>query len=223
MPSLILPSPKMPSSKLPLPSQDNLNNKSLQIDKDMKVLINNRIETIESELNKNNKQQTEIIEAFFKRSGTSCNPLICQDLFNSSTGSYGQDTELKLKGGGTDNLKVKRFTSNINDINIALNALRSSCMFNSSGNHEKCSSKTFCNFCLLRSLVFKINMPKGRLLLQPVEAEYQLNETDSMSIVEILEKFLNNASQSNLSFSNVIKPAWTCSCCRKKSLVPMEV
>ena len=76
MPSLILPSPKLPPSKLPLPSQDNLNNKSLQIDRDMKVLINNRIETIESELNKNNKQQTEIIESFFKRSGTSCNPLI---------------------------------------------------------------------------------------------------------------------------------------------------
>ena len=98
-----------------------------------------------------------------------------------------------------------------------MNALRSSCMFNSSGNHEKCASKTFCNFCLLRSLVFKINMPKGRLLLQPVEAEYQLNETDSMSIVKLLEKFLNNASQSNVSFSNVIKPAWTCSCCRKQN------
>ena len=38
-----------------------------------------------------------------------------------------------------------------------------------------------------------------------------------MSIIEILQNVLNNASQSLTTFSNVIKPVWTCNCCSKQS------
>ena len=91
-------------------------------------LIKKRIESIENDMK--NKDHEKLIGSFFKRSDTSCNPSICPDIIHSSSGSCGQYSDLKLKGGGTDNLKVKRFTSDRNNINLALNALRSSSMFN---------------------------------------------------------------------------------------------
>ena len=111
-------------------------------------LIKKRIQEIESGLNDiKNKQKKDIIKSFFQRTDTSCS--ICPDIIYSSSVSSGQDTKLKLKGGGKDNLKVKRFTSDNNNVNLALNALRSSSMLNSYGEHQQCDAKTFCNFCLL--------------------------------------------------------------------------
>ena len=183
-----------------------------QIEEENLVLIKKRIKFIERRLNYKNKQHTQIIKSFFKRTDTSCNPSICPDIISSSSVSSGQD---KLKGGGKDDLKVKRFTSDNNRVNLALNALRSSSMLNSYGEHGKCAAKTFCHFCLLRSIVFKINMSKGRQAIQPVEVE--VNNTDNMSIIEILQNIVNKAVQSEPSFSNVIKPLWTCTCCSKQS------
>ena len=57
-------------------------------------------------------------------------------------------------------------------------------MLDSYGEHEKCAAKAFCNFCLLRSVVFKINMSKGRRAIQPVEIE--VNNTDNMSMINIM-------------------------------------
>jgi len=89
-------------------------------------------------------------------------------------------------------------------------------MMNSYSEHEKCAAKTFCNFCLLRSIVFKINMSAGRKSIQPVEAEVQIQNPD-MSIIEILHSILNNTVQSEPSFLNGIKPLWTCTCCSEQS------
>ena len=121
--SLNLPSPKLP----------HCSNDILQINEDVKDLIKRKIELIESELNEKNKQHTEIIESFLKRANTSSS--ICPDILHSSLGSCGQYSDLKLKGGGSDNLKVKRYTSDRNNINLALNALRSSSRFNCYGIH----------------------------------------------------------------------------------------
>ena len=59
-------------------------------------------------------------------------------------------------------------------------------------------------------------MSKGRQSIQPVEVEVQVN-SDNMSIIQILQNILKNASQSLPSFLNVIKPLWTCTCCSKQS------
>ena len=87
-------------------------------------LIKKRIQEIESGLNDiKNKQKKDIIKSFFQRTETSCNPSICPDIIYSSSVSSGQDTNIKLKGGGKDNLKVKRFTSDNNNVNLALECL----------------------------------------------------------------------------------------------------
>ena len=169
-------------------------------------LIKKRIQYIESGLNDiKNKQKKDIIKSFFQRTDTSCNPSICPDIIYSSSVS----SDLKLKGGGKDDLKVKIFTSDNNNVNLALNALRSSSLMNSYSEHKKCAAKTFCNFCLLRSIVFKINMSAGRKAIQPVEAEVQIQNPD-MSIIEILHSILNNTVQSEPTFLNGIKSVWTC-------------
>ena len=183
-------------------------------------LVQQRIKVLEEfeKLNDiKNKQEKEIIKSFFKRTDTSCNPSSCPDIIYSSSVSSGQDTKLKLKGGGKDNLKVKRFTSDNNNVNLALNALRSSSLLNIYSEHKKCAAKTLCNFCLLRSIVFKINSSKGRQSLQPVEVEGQLNNCDNLSVIEILNRFIINSTQSVSSFLNAINPVWTCSCCRKEN------
>ena len=99
-----------------------------QIMDDVMGLIKKRIECIENDMK--NKEQTKLIESFLKRSDTSCSPSICPDIIHSSSVSCGQYSDLKLKGGGTDNLKLKRFTSDNNNVNLALNALRSSSLLN---------------------------------------------------------------------------------------------
>ena len=178
-------------------------------------LIKKRIQEIQNDMK--NKDQTKIIESFLKRSDTSCNPSICPDIIHLSSVRCDQYIDLKLKGGGTDNLKVKRFTSDNNNVNLALNALRSSSLLNIYSEHKKCAAKTFCNFCLLRSIVFKINSSKGRQSLQPIEVEGQLNNCDNLSVIEILNRFIINSTQSVSSFLNAINPVWTCSCCRKEN------
>ena len=115
-------------------ADDPFNTEPPQIKDDVMVLIKQRIEEIQIDMK--NKDCQEIIESFFKRSDTSCNPSICPDIIQSSSVSCGQYTDLKLKGGGADNLKVKRFTSDNNNVNLALNALRSSSMFNCYGIHK---------------------------------------------------------------------------------------
>ena len=102
-----------------------------QINEDNLDLIKKRIKYIESGLNDMNKNHNDIIKSFMKRTDTSSNPTICPDIIYSSSVSSGRYTDLKLKGGGKDNLKVKRFTSDNNNVNLALNALRSSSMLNS--------------------------------------------------------------------------------------------
>ena len=119
--------------------QINENNLVLapQISEDNLVLIQKRIQCIESGLNDMNKKHEEVIKSFFKRTDTSCNPSICPDIISSSSVSSGQTTDLKLKGGCKDDLKVKIFTSDNNRVNLALNALRSSSMLNSYSEHDK--------------------------------------------------------------------------------------
>ena len=79
--------------------------------------------------------------------------------------------------------------------------------------HNKCPAKSFCSFCLLRSVIFKINIQKGRQSIKPSEVECQLFKSIEMTHINILKVILDNASQSYPSFSSIITPQWNCSCC----------
>ena len=128
--------------------------------------------------------------------------------------SYSKKCNLKLKGGGTENLKVKRFTSESKSINTALNSFRSSSMLDSFGKHKKCPPGMFCNFCLLRSIILRINLPKGRQAIMPLEVECQSFITEKITEIEVLSSVLENACNSFPAFADAIKPQWKCLCCK---------
>merc|ERR1711954_123152 len=110
----------------------------------------------------------------------------------------------KLKGGAKEE-RIKQFTSKNDKYNTVLNILRSSKLFEQFNNHEKCQVADFCSFCLLRSLMFKINNPKGRKTIVPIEIEFQLCPTSNQQpIISILEYILDKASSCNPEFKNSI-------------------
>ena len=110
----------------------------------------------------------------------------------------------KLRGGAKEET-VKQFVSKTESYNTVLNLLRSSKLFEQFNNHIKCQVTDMCSFCLLRSSMFKINNPKGRRKIIPLEIEIQLRTTsDQRSITSILEEILDKASSSNQEFKNSI-------------------
>ena len=111
-------------------------------------------------------------------------------------------------------MKVKKYISNTKDINLVLNSLRSSSMLASFTLHNKCPAKNFCKFCLLRSAIIKINLQKGKQLIKPLEVECKPFSAVGITPIEVLKSVLDNASQSFPSFSGIITPQWSCSCCR---------
>merc|ERR1711888_570200 len=155
---------------------------------------------------------------FFKRSQNASNPLNYPDLLGaevckaSNLKDLSSDiSNLKLRGGGGQ--KVKKYISDTKNINLVLNSLRSSSMLASLNVHNICPVKSFCNFCLLRSAIFKINLQKGRQSIKPFEVECQLFNAVQMTNIDILKHIVYNTSQSFPSFSNIITPQWSCSCC----------
>ena len=142
--------------------------------------------------------------------------------------SYSKKCNLKLKGGGMENLKVKRFTSDSKEINTALNSLRSSSMLDSFSKHKKCPPNMFCQFCLLRSIIFRINLPKGRQAIMPLEVECQSIITENITETEVLSSVLDNACNSFPAFADTIKPQWRCLCCQNmksndgKSIITLD-
>ena len=157
----------------------------------------------------------KINDAFLKRSQNASDPLNYPDLLGTkvykfspfkSKESYNlEDTSnLKLRGGGRENVKVKKYISNTKDINLVLNSLRSSSMLASFTLHNKCPAKNFCKFCLLRSAIIKINLQKGKQLIKPLEVECKPFSAVGITPIEVLKSVLDNASQSFQSFSGII-------------------
>merc|ERR1711888_135419 len=123
---------------------------------------------------------------FFKRSQNASNPLNYPDLLGaevckaSNLKDLSSDIfNLKLRGGGGQ--KVKKYISDTKNINLVLNSLRSSSMLVSLNVHNKCPANSFCNFCLLRSTIFKVNLQKGRHSIKPSEVECQLFNAGEMT------------------------------------------
>ena len=114
------------------------------------------------------------------------------------------DNNRKLKGGAKEET-IKRFISKTDQYNTVLNVLRSSKLFEQFNNHEKCRVADLCSFCLLRSLMFKINNPKGRKKIIPVEIEIQFQSTDDQQPISCkLADILRKASSCNQEFKKSI-------------------
>ena len=81
-------------------------------------------------------------------------------------------SDLKLRGGGSrKQIPPKKIVSGVEEINCALNCLRSVRSIQMENNHEKCDVSKNCSICLLRSCLSKINTNKGRKTIVPVEVE----------------------------------------------------
>ena len=122
----------------------------------------------------------------------------------------------KLRGGANDE-KVKKFSSKNDQINTALNCLRSCKVFEQFSNHGKCVIGINCNFCLIRSLMFKISSTKGRKTIIPVELESQVNLETLQSSSLVLENVLENIALSCPPFQKLINPVWICRVCNEPS------
>ena len=183
---------------------------SVDISDDTMILVKEKIHNLQSGLK--SEKNDGVLDSFFKRSENATDPFICPDLIGEN--SYSKKCNLKLKGGGTENLKVKRFTSESKAINTALNSFRSSSMLDSFGKHKKCPPGMFCNFCLLRSIILRINLPKGRQAIIPLEVECQSFITEKITEIEVLSSVLENACNSFPAFADAIKPQWKCLCCK---------
>ena len=102
----------------------------VDISEDTMILVKIKIRNLQRVLKM--KKCEEVLDRFFKRSDNAADPLICPDLIVKNP--YPKNCNLKLKGGGMENLKVKRFTSESKEINTALNSFRSSSMLDSISN-----------------------------------------------------------------------------------------
>ena len=125
------------------------------------------------------------------------------DLENQST---------KLKGGACqskENFKLKQFVSKVEEYNSVLNFVRSSKVFEQFNTHIKCPVKNLCSFCLLRSLIYRINSSKGRQTIVPVEVECEYGrKPKSISNSTTLINILDGALTSNPDFKKAISPIW---------------
>ena len=200
--------------------------KTTTISEDTINLVKKKIQSLQDGIETaKDVQLKEINDSFFKRSQNATDPLNYPDLLGTEVCKFSpskpkescnlEDTsKLKLKGGGGEHVKVKKYISDIKNINLVLNSFRSSSMLTSLNVHNKCPANSFCNLCLLRSSIFKINLQTGRQSIKPVEVECQPFCTVEMMHNELLKCVLDNASQSVPSFYSIITPQWSCSCCR---------
>ena len=173
-----------PQSKFCRWSEEKKNSKKLSVKTKSTNLSEDTINLVKKKIQylqdgretRKDVQMKKINDAFLKRSQNASDPLNYPDLLgrkvykfspSKSKESYNlEDTSnLKLRGGVGENVKVKKYVSNTKDINLVLNSLRSSSMLASLTLHNKCPAKNFCKFCLLRSTIIKINLQKGKNLL----------------------------------------------------------
>ena len=128
-----------------------------------------------------------------------------------------ENKDKRLRGGAKFD-KVKKFVSRTTELNIVLNSLRSSRIYEQFNNHKKCSLEDTCGFCLLRSSMYKINNKKGRQTIIPIELESQLSFETQHSSFSIFEDVLKKAAASNQDFKKAISPRLMCKKCNEPSL-----
>ena len=115
---------------------------------------------------------------------------------------------IKLLGGSP---LPKKFICDDDDVQQLLAVLRSLDLFYNFSHHAKCSLSqkntrdNLCSFCLIRSLVVRINEDKGRKALKPVELMAQFsNNCFSSSLVENLVMIFESMAEGNLQLDAMI-------------------
>ena len=89
---------------------------AVDISDDTMILVNKKIQNLQGGLR--SEKNKGVLDSFFKRSENAADPLILPDLIGENSNS--KKCNLKLKGRGMENLKVKRFTSDSKEINLSL-------------------------------------------------------------------------------------------------------
>ena len=120
----------------------------MEITKQLKAEIKIHIARIE---NREKVVESDIIETFLKaeKADQQFPDLILEN-------------QVKRLRGGSKVEKMKKFASKTKEYNTVLNSLRSSKIFEQFNYHQKCPIEDACGFCLLRSVIFKVNSRKGR-------------------------------------------------------------
>ena len=123
------------------------------------------------------------------------------------------ETKPRLKGGAKkEKIKIKYFGSKEVKFNIILNLLRSSRLIDCFNKHNRCEPSLSCSFCLLRSLMNKINNPKGRQAVVPVEIECQPFSLQQ-PVSSLLDQLMIRVNASYPEFKNAMSPTLYCICC----------
>ena len=178
----------------------------------IKKLIRERIENIEAS-SKNEKHQRElkVVHEFFKESShsTSLSDICFQTYENGN---------LKLKGG----TRIKIFDTDRDEIVKVLTLFRSLRVFDNFKEHSKCklSSRnpkdSLCSFCLMRSIIFKSKICKGRQIIKPMEILCNIPVKNNIEqTYEVVDQFLENISRSYIEFQKFVLPFWHCNECQQ--------
>ena len=176
----------------------------MEITKQLKAEIKIHIARIE---NREKVLESDIIETFLKA-----------EKADQQFPNLILENQVKRLRGGSKVEKIKKFVSKTNEYNTVLNSLRSSKIFEQFNFHEKCPIEDACGFCLLRSLIIKVNSKKGRETMIPVELESQLGAKSQKSPYLILKEVLEKCMSTNQDFKRSIKQHWKCSRCSQTSL-----
>ena len=123
---------------------------------------------------------------------------------------------MKLKGGAVPkslkDVKLKISNSKEEKNNTIVNLFRSSKSFYLSRSHNKCPVEKLCQFCMVRSVIGRMNEEKGRQKIIPVELEairYENTEGKWSHLHQLLSKCM----ESNKELMKIMCPVFTCLSC----------
>ena len=134
----------------------------------------------------------------------------------------------KLRGGAKQTTKVKSFATDDLNIITLLNILRPLNLFKLFNDHQKCDlvnknhRENLCKFCLIRSLMLKINRSKGRMNVQPREFFAAFEELDSETLIEDIEFVICQINSIIPNFKEHFLVNWNCSeCCEEDIIIDL--
>ena len=150
----------------------------------------------------------------------------CIDCLGPNRGNCTQNVKLRggAKGGANTSNKVKSFAAD-EDTLLLLNLLRPLQIFKLFSDHQKCklvnknTRQFICKFCMLRSLMLKINQEKGRLEIIPDEFLAAFEDLDSESVIEDIETIIGQIDSIITGFKENFCVKWNCSNCQDEDVI----
>ena len=134
----------------------------------------------------------------------------------------------KLRGGA----RAPKFliTDSQNTQNL-LTILRSLDVLSKHNGHDKCEIATgknvqssLCDFCLIRSLIIRSNLLKGRAKIKPVEfLGYDEEHINSLSLKELLKFYFNELFNSAPFLEENFLTTWDCTVCFSSNALSLYI